>query len=569
MQLEIQGFLFLLIVLSIISIPFSRGKVFGCGIVGFSGVGNFNKNNLAFLLYWNSIERNSVDSTGYFTPNSGIVKNNIRAEFFLPCPDYRTKLQDDNLFIGHVRAKTIGVNTPENAHPFNFDNITGVHNGTLRNYISLAGKYGLDWVNKYPVDSQILLKCIQRDFKYNDTNKFAVLNKYEGAAALLFHDREEDVLYACHDKERPLNYGYLNGTDMYISSESLALRAIGCDDIKEFPVNTVHKIKDGVILATYPYTPIVNISIPTTRVLNNLAEVKEEVDESNGNIIKVLPEGVKGFTGSAARSWMFPGYWVRVDTRMVLKYLEYDHWYLCVGEGKSNQIIVEDDDGQQVEIGIYQINSSNFIPVRGAFVRPVINITHRDTKEILATPDDVCVVVYHKFGDNKIAFKNLSTDRTINGRIDLVRNLTDDEAKEYIIEFNSKNAVEVIPDIYPQEEDIDDDEAPIDTPFIDADDEDTLDDLLPCGVYWEVLDSLNSDLIDFTDDIADSEDPLAFRLASKASDLIDKITRLYSLKWVEENILNKDEIVSKESMDNAPTDEELKRSISLTKTCSC
>lgn len=49
-------------------------------------------------------------------------------------PKYRDLLNNTfvDVVIGHVRASTKGVISDDNAHPFVFPNLVGVHNGTLK-----------------------------------------------------------------------------------------------------------------------------------------------------------------------------------------------------------------------------------------------------------------------------------------------------------------------------------------------------------------------------------------------------------------------------------------------------
>lgn len=51
---------------------------------------------------------------------------------------YNSRVADFNVAIGHNRASTIGGAADKNCHPFVFDNIALVHNGTLRNYHKLV-----------------------------------------------------------------------------------------------------------------------------------------------------------------------------------------------------------------------------------------------------------------------------------------------------------------------------------------------------------------------------------------------------------------------------------------------
>ncbi len=87
-----------------------------------------------------------VDSTGVYSANTNRIKKSERLAKINEDYSYwrwwndwklgkkeRVDFEDlsNNVFIGHTRAATLGLITNENAHPFDFDNIVGAHNGTL------------------------------------------------------------------------------------------------------------------------------------------------------------------------------------------------------------------------------------------------------------------------------------------------------------------------------------------------------------------------------------------------------------------------------------------------------
>lgn len=95
-------------------------------------------------------------------------------------------------YIGHNRAATIGNVTATNAHPFTFGHITGVHNGTLRDWIDLEGAKDFD------VDSKALYKTIAEKGIEHCWKSFI------GAAALVWWDEKEGTLNLIRNSERPL-----------------------------------------------------------------------------------------------------------------------------------------------------------------------------------------------------------------------------------------------------------------------------------------------------------------------------------------------------------------------------
>ena len=96
--------------------------------------------------------------------------------------------------VGHCRAKTYGATSEENAHPFVFNGITGVHNGTLRSP-HLLSNYA-----KHDVDSQMLYELISED-GIEETVK--ALDP-DGAWALVYWNREDETLNFLRNNKRPL-----------------------------------------------------------------------------------------------------------------------------------------------------------------------------------------------------------------------------------------------------------------------------------------------------------------------------------------------------------------------------
>ncbi len=208
-----------------------------CGIVAYSGKNKFNKDKLGLLLLINSLSRGK-DATGVFTPTTGLLKDNDPCEKVFP--KIQDKIIEDTLFVGHVRAKTIGINSKENAHPFQKNGITLVHNGTLKEHEALAKQMGIDPAC-IKVDSQVFVEALGLH-----KNPY-VLTKYSGAAALVFtDDSEPDVLYVYRDSERPLYKGTLDD-GVYFSSLEDPLKYIGCTDITSLAVNNLYKYKNGLL----------------------------------------------------------------------------------------------------------------------------------------------------------------------------------------------------------------------------------------------------------------------------------------------------------------------------------
>lgn len=435
MNVETFGLLILFVAFfnSLMSFNKKKSNLLYCGLVGFSGTKGYNVLKLKFLLYWNSVER-GLDATGIFTPLTGVLKDNIKAELFINNPNKLGKVKLDKTLIGHVRAKTVGTNVAANAHPFEYGRIVGAHNGTLKNHLAVAYNYGFD-VNKFDVDSQVLFAALSRDFEAPIENKFSVLGKYEGAAALLFYDKKEKALYACHDKERPLYYGYFRDTEMYISSIKECLEAIGCSKITSFPVNVVHKIVDGKIVETSAYTVKVPTVTKTIPQIVGPSEIKT-IYLQDGGAKLVLPDYAKGIMQSAVESYMLKGFLLRIcvyntDTPT----LKYDHYYYCKDaapdKNGNKYVILIDSEGKEVECSLVKIDFYNFIPVKGGYVMTSCDIVKtKEPNNVIIPYKSVCQVLTYAYGDPYIQIMDIITKRKVNVEIDGVRTLIYSEQRD-------------------------------------------------------------------------------------------------------------------------------------------
>ena len=106
-------------------------------------------------------------------------------------------------FIGHNRAATLGAVNDLNAHPFQFGDIIGAHNGTLEKSSWTA----LEWASgvKTDVDSAAIFACIN-EIGIEDTIKLMEEGKTSstGAWALVWYDMKDDTVNFLRNEHRPL-----------------------------------------------------------------------------------------------------------------------------------------------------------------------------------------------------------------------------------------------------------------------------------------------------------------------------------------------------------------------------
>lgn len=240
-----------------------------CGLIGYSANKGyeFDINKIKLLLMFN--QDRGKDSTGIWTPLSGLNKSTEKAEDYISNPEIINAVIEDITLLGHCRAGTVGSSSTNNAHPFEFKyekdkkkgSIIFQHNGTLTNHTTLSRKYDIPF-NSWDVDSQVVGMILAQTLKPD------VLTEVEGAFAFMWTDtgrvnktsKDNSLLYVVRNEERPLYRG-LTTEGMYISSIEKSLKAIGCTDVKQFDTGVIYTIIDGTIAKETPielkkkYTP--------------------------------------------------------------------------------------------------------------------------------------------------------------------------------------------------------------------------------------------------------------------------------------------------------------------------
>lgn len=281
-------------------------------------------------MLWNGLLRGE-ESTGIYSPKNNIVKSTEIVYKFLK----KQEIKEDNFLIGHVRSATYGTVIKNNAHPFNEGNVVLAHNGTLSNYIDLLRKYNLKWA-KFDVDSHVVCGSL------NEAQNFEPLGEIDGPAAFLIADKNTpNILYVFRNTHRPLYYGFIDKS-MYISSIEESLEYIDCKDIKQFAIDSLYTIKDGVIksqkaITNTPYKEPVAVKNNTTsdkpKILQNLFHFKGTWVLSNHS------RQMRG-NNPRYRGCITHNKWYFVD--------DYMH--------KDDELVIKDDEDNISHLGILSFN---------------------------------------------------------------------------------------------------------------------------------------------------------------------------------------------------------------------
>ena len=120
------------------------------------------------------------------------------------------------LVVGHNRAATIGGVSADTTHPFVFENITGVHNGTFKAWRAM-------WPDStQSVDSAALFEALD-NLPPDDESIISQLEQLgTGAYALIWYDERTKELHIARNDQRPL-YVLQSITGLWFASEKRML----------------------------------------------------------------------------------------------------------------------------------------------------------------------------------------------------------------------------------------------------------------------------------------------------------------------------------------------------------
>lgn len=225
-----------------------------CGLVGITGnITIKDVNAFKEMLVLDSVR--GYDSVGVFSltkkgeeslvKSIDAVANALETKKFI-----RALTGDFKLLMGHNRAASVGNVNINNAHPFDFENIVGAHNGTLTGW-----KYNFEDAKQFDVDSESLFHNI------NKRGIEATYKKAEGAMALTWFDRTDNSVNLLRNNDRPLYIGFNKEKDVtywasepWMMSVALAHQGLEVYDIVKLEPHTLMKIV-GKEVATKVFTP--------------------------------------------------------------------------------------------------------------------------------------------------------------------------------------------------------------------------------------------------------------------------------------------------------------------------
>jgi len=195
--------------------------------------------------------------------------------------------------IGHGRYATRGKVSAQNAHPFQYEHITLVHNGTLHGGVNYAKKGNVD----IDVDSHALAVTIA------EKGILEALAGAKGAYAVVVHDAKEGCLYIARNDERPL-YVYSNMTRHYLMSEGPFLNTIRSRYGKTIPDQSVMYFKPETLIRIDLDDPNLYRNFGDIKALREAHEDEErkkrdkEAEENRKKFALQNPVRQNGWSGS-------------------------------------------------------------------------------------------------------------------------------------------------------------------------------------------------------------------------------------------------------------------------------
>jgi predicted glutamine amidotransferase len=182
-------------------------------------------------------------------PGYDYLEHNVAQQFMY------SDLEQVKCMLGHNRAATQGKVNALNAHPFTHGHITMMHNGTL------TSSYGVG--SKFDVDSENI--CYSLSLCDSEQETKDLLEKLDGAYALVWYNSKDKTVNFARNEERPLHWqktttGFVYASESWMihgaRSEPFKPELTPASEVKQLPVGdwTIMSLEDGVTRSV-PFVP--------------------------------------------------------------------------------------------------------------------------------------------------------------------------------------------------------------------------------------------------------------------------------------------------------------------------
>lgn len=291
-----------------------------CGLVGMAGdIAKADKDAFRMLLHLDIIR--GPHSTGVASVKMNgdwdLAKKKGNAWDLFDSKEFNTLITGVSYaLIGHNRYATKGKVNNINAHPFEFEDVVGAHNGTIR------GQHRLPDHTRFEVDSENIFYSIQRD------GLEETLSKLDGAYALTYWDKRTEEMVLVRNNERSLFYCFSAcrntiywASEKWMLSVALSRAGIKYEEILEVAEGFIYRFKFD---RAYK---------PKHEVEMHIEAFEEFVPPKTGGVVGFNSGSTTGSTTEKKPQAYLPGKTPRVIPADVIgKRAD----FVVVGEGRTN-----------------------------------------------------------------------------------------------------------------------------------------------------------------------------------------------------------------------------------------